>query len=199
MFLYISLLFVAASALFAAGNIEKGASSETAQQTGNTDETESGDVSERYGYLSLFDGLHITGKPKEIDLNTYRLTVTGKVKNGLALSFDEIKEMESVRKEIELVCPGFFIDKGYWTGVPLSTLLDMADVEDGANEVVFTEAGGGYLSRMDLADTRSEGVMIAYHFNDKEFHKVHGFPLRLVAEGEQGNVWVKWLETIEVK
>jgi DMSO/TMAO reductase YedYZ molybdopterin-dependent catalytic subunit len=42
-------------------------------------------------------------------------------------------------------------------------------------------------------------VFVAYHFNDKEFHKVHGYPLRITADGEPGYVWVKWLGEIRVQ
>jgi len=42
-------------------------------------------------------------------------------------------------------------------------------------------------------------VSAAYEFNDKEFPVYHGFPLRVAAEGMQGNIWVKWLGEIVVQ
>ena len=44
-----------------------------------------------------------------------------------------------------------------------------------------------------------DDMIIAYQFNGKEFHKVHGFPLRLVAGGKEGSDWVKWLSRIIVE
>jgi DMSO/TMAO reductase YedYZ molybdopterin-dependent catalytic subunit len=42
-------------------------------------------------------------------------------------------------------------------------------------------------------------MLVAYEFDDRALHVLHGFPVRLVAPGEQGNVWVKWLGRITVQ
>ena len=191
----LSVLFMAAaSGLFASGSGEgERADGEIpglkAEPTGGED----------FGYLEEFQGLHITGTPADIDIESYRLKIEGLVENPLELTFSEIKAMPSERREIQLVCPGFFVDTGYWTGVPLKYLLEEAGAASNARSLVFVEEGGGYSSIIGLDRARGDGVMVAYHFNDEEFHRVHGYPVRIVAEGVDGNVWVKWLGTIRVQ
>lgn len=150
-------------------------------------------------YLELFQGLHVTGTRKDVDIESYRLNVVGKVQRPLDLTFDEIKQMTAQDREVLLVCPGFFEDNGVWRGVPLAALLEKAGPLEDASSVRFEELDGTYFSRLPLDRALGEGMLISYQFNGQEFHPSHGFPLRLVAEGEQGNVWVKWLGTIRVE
>jgi len=149
-------------------------------------------------YLSVIDGLHVTGTPVEVDIETYRLVVEGAVQDPLELSFDEIQAMASERIYAELECPGFFVDVGHWTGVPLATILEKAGAAEGAGLVSFTSLDGWYTKRIPLERVREDGFLISWAFNDKTFQPVHGYPLRLVAPGQPGYNWVKWLGKITV-
>lgn len=152
-----------------------------------------------FGYYPLVDGLHVTGNPVEIDIEKYRLEVIGEVETLLSLTFDEIKAMESTRIFAELVCPDTFRDEGYWTGISVDSLLKLAKVKDGAAEVNFISLDGVYSKSLKIEEvTDNEDLLIAYHFNDKEFPSIHGYPLRIVAKGYPGYIWVKWLGIIEV-
>jgi len=150
------------------------------------------------GYLTIYEGLHITGTPVEVDIDDYRLVVKGNVKRQIELSFEEVKALESISIYSELNCPGFFIDKGNWTGIPLKTILDLAGVKDGASEVSFISIDESYQKQIPVEEAFGEGMLVAYEFEDKEFSKYHGFPLRLVADQKAGSYWVKWLGIIEV-
>lgn len=147
-------------------------------------------------YLDEFEGLHITGTPIEIDIITYRLMVTGKVNRPLALSLDEVKALVAVDRKLTLECPGFFTDIGTWTGVLVRTLLEKAGALAEAKVVIFTTVDGSYTTRFPIKEALSEDMLVAYRFNGKEFHRVHGFPIRLVAGGREGSDWVKWLGKI---
>jgi sulfoxide reductase catalytic subunit YedY len=150
-------------------------------------------------YLQLVDGLHVTGKAVDIDIKTYRLGVTGAVEKPLSLSYDEIKRMPAVREYAVLNCPGFFTDKGTWTGVPIRDILNMSGIKQGAREVSFKSADGSYSASMSLDTVLGDGMLIAYEFEGKPFPKIHGFPLRVVAKDQAGSRWVKWLGEITVK
>ena len=149
-------------------------------------------------YLQLVEGLHVTGTPVEVDLETFRLRVAGTVEKPLSLSFQQIRALPAVRQEITLDCPGFFTDRGVWTGVPVRDLLAMAGLRSEAAKVVFTSLSEDYTSTLSLQDVERDGVLVAYEFDGKPFPVVHGFPLRLTAKDHQGNVWVKWLGEIQV-
>lgn len=154
---------------------------------------------ENWSPLEFFEGLHITGKPIEIDIDTYRLRIRGLVENELDFTFEEIKGMESVRKEVVLDCTGVFTDWGVWTGVPLKNLLALASPLPEAEKALFSAVDDSYTSSLDLKDINHNGIMVAYHFNDNEFHLYHGYPLRIVAEGWVGGKWVKWLGEIHIE
>jgi len=143
------------------------------------------------------DGLHLTGTPIKVDIDTYRLKVSGAVKKELSLTFDDVKKMPSERVFSELVCPGFFTDSGYWTGVKIIDILNIAGINENAKTAEFKSLDG-YLSDILIDKFSSEGFLIAYEFNDKEFAEENGYPLRVVAKGETGSVWVKWLGEIIV-
>jgi DMSO/TMAO reductase YedYZ molybdopterin-dependent catalytic subunit len=150
-------------------------------------------------YNPLVDGLHVTGNPVEVDIEKYRLEVIGEVETLLSLTFDEIKDMESTRIFAELICPDTFKDEGYWTGVSVDNLLKLAEVKDGAAELHFISLDGVYRKSLKIDEViGNENLLIAYHFNDKEFPEIHGYPLRIVAKDYPGYLWVKWLGKIEI-
>ena len=155
-------------------------------------------IEQQPGYLDEYEGLHITGELIDVDIKIYRLEIAGAVDKTLSLTFDEVKSLPSVRIYSELDCPGFFTDKGYWTGVKILDLLDMAGLKENAKRVEFSAVDGSYSKILALEEIQPEDFLIAYKFNDKEFSKYHGFPLRVVAKGLPGSVWVKWLGKIEV-
>ena len=154
---------------------------------------------QEYQFGDLFDGLHVTGKPFDLDEESYRLTVTGKVDRPLSLSFDEVKMLPKVRRELTLVCPDTFTDEGIWTGVLVRTLLEEAGIRDDAEIVIFSVPDDSYRTRFPVEEASGDEMLISYEFNGKQFHRLHGFPLRLVAGGEEGSNWVKWLQKIVVE
>ena len=157
------------------------------------------DEKDKFEYLQEFEGLHITGVPFDLDPATYRLTVTGLVEKPLSLSFDEVKALARTSRKLVLNCPGFFTDIGTWTGVSVRTLLEAAGLKKNAKTVIFSVTDDSYKTRFPLREAMKDDMIIAYQFNGKEFHKVHGFPLRLVAGGKEGSDWVKWLAKIIVE
>lgn len=149
--------------------------------------------------LSLFEGLHVTGTPVEVDIAEFRLKVQGAVERPLELSFQQIRALPAVRKEIVLDCPGFFTDRGVWTGVPVSQILALAGVQAGAVRVTFTSVDGSCSQTLALNDLQGDAALIACEFDGQPFAKVHGFPVRLAVEGKAGSCWVKRLGSLQVQ
>src|SRR5277367_195039 len=95
-----------------------------------------------------------------IDLASYRLKIDGAVRNPLALSYQELREMRSEMRTATLKCAGdnrvFLVPQvrgaqwelgavgnAEWTGVPLRALLERAGLEDNACEVLLEGADRG--------------------------------------------------------
>ena len=153
--------------------------------------------------ITPVEELHTT-EPKsiEVDIEQYELTIDGKVRNQMSLTYEEILEYPTVTKVVLLICPGYFADNAEWTGVPVTTLLEEADVEPEASVVTFRGLDEGdvkYTQSFSLEEVQRDGVFLAHMVNGQVLPLEHGYPLRLVVEGDYGYRWVKWVEHIEVQ
>ena len=148
--------------------------------------------------ITPVEEMGITGKAQDVDISTYRLTVTGLVEKQLSLSYEDILSYPSITEVAVLNCPDFFVDVGVWTGVPMATILTEARIKSEASQVVFHSIDG-YSRILSLEHINSHNVFLAYKVNGQTLPPEHGYPLRVVDESSDGNVWVKWLEKIEIK
>jgi hypothetical protein len=146
--------------------------------------------------ITPVEKLNRTGRLREINVEKYRLVVDGAVENPLSLSYEDILAYPEKTDVVLLVCPSVFVDNAQWSGVPVSLILEEAKPKPGAKEVRFH--AGNYRSVLTLEEAQREGTYLAHHVNGQGLPEEHGFPLRLVAEGEYGSRWVKWLDRIEV-
>jgi DMSO/TMAO reductase YedYZ molybdopterin-dependent catalytic subunit len=149
-----------------------------------------------YTEMDPSTGLHVTGGIQEIDVKTYRLTVTGKVGKPLSLSYDDLRCMGRIEARPTLICPGFFSDVARWAGVPLKALLDKAGILPGVEGIRLIGADK-YTSSLPIDIARKEGYFLAYEWEGKALPRLHGFPIRGVFPDQEGNRWVKWLVAIE--
>jgi len=156
------------------------------------------EVIPKWNELDESIGLHVTGKYQVIDPATYRLNVSGKVANPLELTYDQIRCLPGATASTRLICPGVFIDNASWTGVPLKTILDLAGMQAGAEELVLVSADG-YRTNVTLKDALEKNGFLAYEVNGQVLPILHGFPIRAVFPDMEGNRWIKWLVEIQVK
>ena len=143
--------------------------------------------------------LHTTGQPQDVDVGAWRLVVAGgKAGTPLSLAYQDLEKMELTKKNVVLDCPGFFTDKADWEGVPLKSLLSMAQVGDDWSTLEFRSVDG-FKSSLSRNEVEGNFTILALKVNGVTLPKEHGFPLRLVAENVTGGKWVKWIDRIEVK
>ena len=136
---------------------------------------------------------------------SFRLTIDGMVKKPLSLTLDEIKAMPS-RIQITLhSCDQGWSAIGKWTGVPLSLLLQAAELTPDARYIVFhcmdqLERGpnGFYYESIDLFDALHPQTILAYGMNGKALPVQHGAPLRLRVERQLGYKQAKYVQRIEI-
>jgi DMSO/TMAO reductase YedYZ molybdopterin-dependent catalytic subunit len=151
------------------------------------------------GYTELDEttGLHITGTYQQIDLATYRLKVSGLVDQPLSLTYDELRCLPKVTDNPPLVCPGFFRDVASWSGVPIKDVLKLAGVQAKARTLTLISADG-YRTSLLLEEALKAENFLAYELEGKPLPVLHGFPLRAVFPGLEGNKWAKWVMGIEI-
>jgi len=162
-----------------------------------------------------------------IDRDAWWLNVEGEVEKPFVINYEELLELESRTIPATLECAGNnrnFLEpkvKGVqwglgavgtadWTGIPLSILLDRAEVKPGACEVILEGADGGRLDDPkappgELKFARSipvskahTDVLLAYKINDADLPPQHGFPLRAIVPGWYAMASIKWLQRVIV-
>src|ERR1700732_506014 len=163
----------------------------------------------------------------KIDAAGYQLRIDGAVRNPLALSYRELREMPSETRTATLECAGngrvFLVPQvrgaqwelgavgnAEWTGVPLRALLERAGLEDDACEVVLEGADRGipteepippgpisYARSVPREKAIQPEVLIAYQMNGRDLSRDHGYPVRAIVSGHYGLASVKWLTRIQ--
>jgi len=132
----------------------------------------------------------------------WRLKVDGLVRNQLALSLDEIKQLPARTQITQHSCDEGWSAIGQWTGVPLAPLLQMAELKPEARYIVFhcldeMEEGAFYYESIDLFDAFHPQTILAYGMNGKALPVRHGAPLRLRVERQIGYKTAKFVTRIE--
>jgi hypothetical protein len=137
----------------------------------------------------------IADRPSPVDLSTWKLTVDGAVRQPLSISYPELKKMDPIEIDAILDCTGGWYSAQTWRGLGVTHLLELAGVEPSARSVSF-RAVSGYERRFWLHEAKE--YLLALHVAGQSISHGHGFPIRLVAPGQRGVNWVKWLASIHV-
>ena len=153
----------------------------------------------------------------DIDPSKHRLMINGLVKNPLVFTMDDLMRLPAVSRIHFIECgantgmewgnvavPTVQYTHGMlscceFTGVLLSTLLEMAGFDKRNGKYILAEgADGSSMTRTIAMDRALDDCMVAYAMNGEMLRPENGYPLRMVAPGIQGVSWVKWLRRIEV-
>jgi DMSO/TMAO reductase YedYZ molybdopterin-dependent catalytic subunit len=156
----------------------------------------------------------------EIDAAGYGLDISGRVRNPMRLTLDDIRSRPRQEVVFTLECSGnhgfpWFtggVGNARWAGTPLAPVLEEAGVlEDGVEVVFFGRDSGqvevpvaetsvteNFARSMSLADAMRPVNLLCYEMNGEVLPAQHGHPLRLIAPGWYGIANVKWLDRIEV-
>src|SRR5215211_5095775 len=156
-----------------------------------------------------------------IDPASYELSITGRVRNPLKLTLDDLKARPAVTMPVAMECAGNgrahlsprpvsapwhneAVGCAEWTGTPLKPILEEAGFLDDAVEVLFTGHDRGvdqdveqdYERSLSLEEALRDEVILAYEMNGRPLPPQHGSPLRLVVPDWYGMASVKWLKSI---
>jgi DMSO/TMAO reductase YedYZ molybdopterin-dependent catalytic subunit len=135
----------------------------------------------------------VADRPRPADPAGWRLQVRGLVARPLELRLAELPGPDEL--EATLDCTGGFYTTQRWAGCRVGRLLDMAGADDSAGWARFVSATG---YRWSLPVAQAREALIATHVGGAPLGHGHGAPARLVAPGERGFVWVKWLAAVEL-
>lgn len=128
----------------------------------------------------------------------WSVRIHGAVGTETTFSFADIEAMEHQHRFATLRCVGESLngrklDTALWTGVPLTNLLDAADLQ---GEYVMLRAADGYYEEFPV-DALETGFL-AVGMNGQPLPRAHGAPARALIPGHWGEINVKWLTEIEI-
>ena len=158
------------------------------------------------------------GKP-EVDLETWKLEISGLVENPLMLTIEDIKTRPKQDVTFTLECSGNHgfptftggIGTAKWAGTPLAPILKEAGIRENGIEVIFFGHDVGEEERRDVKmrqnfarslsveDALQDTNLLCYEMNGEPLPHANGAPLRLITPGWYGIACVKWLKRIEVR
>jgi DMSO/TMAO reductase YedYZ molybdopterin-dependent catalytic subunit len=139
-----------------------------------------------------------------VDVNTWSLKITGMVDNPFTLTFADLQELATLEEAVTLACVsnevgGNLVGNAVWLGVPLSLLLQRANVQPGATQIIGRSVDGFTVGFPTEVAMDGRPAMVAIAMNGEPLPARHGFPARLVVPGLYGYVSAtKWLEEIEL-
>jgi len=135
--------------------------------------------------------------PQQVDIEAYRLRVTGEVDEPLALTYDRVLDRETFQKVVRLNCvEGWSVDI-LWEGVRLVDVLEEAGYDKNAKIVIF-RCEDGYSTSMPLSTVVDRDLLLAFKMNGIDLPEERGYPFQVVAEDKLGYKWAKWVTSIEV-
>lgn len=145
-----------------------------------------------------FPVLHVGDVPRYAeDLSDWDLRLTGLVSNPTALSFDELRALPTVEETFDIHCVTKWSKfDTRWTGVRLTTLMELAGVQPEATHLI-EHAEFGYTTNLPLADVRRDDVLVAWAFDGEPLEPEHGHPVRLVLPHRYFWKSAKWLRVLE--
>jgi len=152
----------------------------------------------------------------ELSKDDYRLMINGLVDQPLIFTYADLERFPRVTRTFFLECAANtgmewagaqlngsqfthgMIHNMEYTGVTLRTLLDEAGIKPEAKWLFVEGADASSNGRSIPMEKALDDCMIAFKANGEALRMEHGYPVRLVVPGWEGNLWVKWLRRIEV-
>ncbi|GAB1689372.1 molybdopterin-dependent oxidoreductase [Krasilnikovia sp. M28-CT-15] len=142
--------------------------------------------------------------PPQVDPATWRLRVHGMVRNPITLTWDDLLRRPMIERYVTLACVsnevgGDLIGNARWLGVPVKTLLDEADPQPDADQVVQRSVDGWTCGSPTSVLRDGRDALLAIGMNGRPLPVEHGFPVRLVVPGLYGYVSAcKWVVELEL-
>jgi hypothetical protein len=142
------------------------------------------------------------GEIPTINVNSYRLKISGSVNNPTSFSLEELKKLNMVEKTVTIECidnpeNGYLLGTAVWKGFKVFDLLTSLGIKDGASVVKYYCADG-YYTLNTLEELQEREVLGALYMNGEPLLPAYGFPLRIIFPGYYGVRQPGWVVEMEV-
>ncbi len=143
---------------------------------------------------------------RENNFADWRLKVEGLVAKPLELSLADLRNLPQRTQITRHDCVEGWSAIGKWQGVPLSAVLQRAELLPAARFIMFhcadaleqsLDGTGQYYESIDLIDAFHPQTILAHSLNGAPLSVGHGAPLRLRVERQLGYKQAKYIMRIE--
>jgi DMSO/TMAO reductase YedYZ molybdopterin-dependent catalytic subunit len=136
--------------------------------------------------------------PTETLIKESVLLIDGLVTEAQNFSYEDVTYLPALTEEAILFCPGVYENQPTreWSGVLISTIIDMARINLEANRMVFY-SNDGYKTTVSLEKALGFNAILAYKVDGATLEKSDGYPFRLIIPDVNGDMWAKWVVRIE--
>jgi DMSO/TMAO reductase YedYZ molybdopterin-dependent catalytic subunit len=143
-----------------------------------------------------FPVLHYGSVPRT-DLATWDFRVFGAVEDPFTLTWDAFRALPraTVTTDIHCVTRWSKLDTT-WEGVPIRTILELAQLRPEAAFVV-AHCEQGYTANLPLSVLDDDDVLLADTYAGRALEPEHGYPLRLLVPKRYFWKSAKWLRGLE--
>lgn len=141
--------------------------------------------------------LHVGSVPT-IDLDAWRLAVTGHVRRRTVLTFAELEALPRVARTSDLHCvTGWSRLDNSWEGVAVGDVLARAEPRPEATHAIVS-GHPAYSANLSLEVLAADDVLLAWCHDGAPLTREHGGPVRLVVPSRYGWKSVKWVTEIRL-
>jgi DMSO/TMAO reductase YedYZ molybdopterin-dependent catalytic subunit len=141
----------------------------------------------------------ISGSMPIFDEGSYRLEITGLVRNPVQLTYAQLRALPQAHQVSNFHCvTGWSVDNVRWGGVRFRDLLALAEPLPSAKAIRFVSLEQPYNDSLSLDQARLPNVMLAVDMDGQPLSRPHGSPARVVIPEMYGYKGVKWLTKMEL-
>jgi len=136
------------------------------------------------------------GFQPEIDIEDWKLTVSGQVKHERTFSWDEFMKFPQVEDVSDFHCVTTWsrLDNR-WKGVRFSDLARFCEVLPGAS-FVYIKAYDGYSTNLPLGEAMKYDVLLVHEWEGHPLTREHGGPVRMITPQIYAWKGAKWIGEI---
>lgn len=131
-----------------------------------------------------------------VNAQEWSLSITGMVKQKLALKYEDLFGFPVVSQVSRLKCVECWSAKAEWEGFRFQDLVGRVQPDPKAKYVTFQSADSYYESYA-LEELLRPRVLMVLRMNGQVLSRDHGFPLRLIAPYKYGYKNIKYITKIE--
>ena len=132
-----------------------------------------------------------------VDLDLWRLDVTGLVQKSGEYTLAQIQALPKVRQNTRHVCVEGWDVIGRFGGARLADFLQMIGADTSAR-FVYVECADDYYESLDMETALHPQTLLCYEMYDQPLTREHGAPLRLQIPTKVGYKQAKYLTDLKV-